>query len=117
MRNLENDVISARQIYEKFKDQLTGSEISQSLMRGEAESKYRIMEPASIPLEPVKPNRLKITILGAMLGLVIGGVAALLAELLDNSFRKIEDVEEFLRVPVLATIPSISSIKGKVKVG
>lgn len=116
LRNLENDVASAREIYEKFKDQLTGSEISQSLMRGEAESKYRIMEPASMPIDPVKPNRVKITILGAILGLVIGGAAALLAELLDNSFRKVEDVEEFLDMSVLATIPNISSIRGKVKV-
>ena len=115
MRNLENEVTSARVIYEKFKDQLTGSEISQSLMRGEAESKYRIMEPASVPMVPVKPNRVKITILGLLLGIVIGGVAALLAELLDNSFRKVEEVEEYLKAPVLATIPDISSIRGKVK--
>jgi uncharacterized protein involved in exopolysaccharide biosynthesis len=116
MRNLANDVNSAREIYEKFRDQLTGSEISQSLMRGESESKYRIMEPASVPLIPVKPNRIKVTVLGAILGLVIGGVAALLAELLDNSFKKVEDVESFLDLSVLATIPSIASIKGKVKV-
>ncbi len=117
MRNLENEVASARDIYEKFKDQVTGSEISQSLMRGEAESKYRIMEPASVPLVPVKPNRVKITVLGAILGLVIGGVAALLVELLDNSFKKVEDVEGYLNMSVLATIPNIASIKGKVKVG
>lgn len=116
MRNLENEVNSARQVYEKFQSQLTGSEISQSLMRGESESKYRIMEPASVPLRPVKPNRLKITILGAILGLVIGGAAAVMAELLDNSFKKIEEVESFLSMPVLATIPAIASIKGKVKV-
>ena len=85
-------------------------------MRGESESKYRIMEPASVPLEPVKPNHLKISILGAILGMVIGGAAAVLAELLDNSFKRIEDVEEVLRAPVLATIPLISSIKGKVKI-
>ncbi len=117
MRNFTNDVNSARVIYEKFRDQLTGSEISQSLMRGEAESKYRIMEPASVPLEPVKPNRIKISLLGLVLGLVIGGAAALLAELLDNSFRKIEDVENSLSLPVLAAIPEISSLKGRVKVG
>jgi len=115
LRNLENEVSSARQIHEKFQAQLTGSEISQSLMRGESESKYRIMEPASVPLEPVKPNHLKISILGAILGMVIGGAAAVLAELLDNSFKRIEDVEESLLAPVLATIPLISSIKGKVK--
>jgi uncharacterized protein involved in exopolysaccharide biosynthesis len=117
MRNLENEVTSAREIFEKFKDQLTGSEISQSLMRGEAESKYRIMEPASVPIAPVKPNRMKIAVLGGILGLVIGGVAAMVAELLDNSFKRIEDVEEFLKVPVLATIPGIAAIKNKVKAG
>lgn len=117
MRTLESEVSSAREIYEKFKEQLTGSEISQSLMRGSSETKYRIMEPASVPLEPVKPNRLKITLLGMILGLFIGGAAALLAELLDNSFKRVEDVEEFLEVPVLATIPNISSIKRKVKIG
>lgn len=117
MRSLENEVNSARDIYEKFRAQLTGSEISQSLMRGEKESKYRIMEPASVPLVPVKPNRVKISVLGAILGLVVGGVAAILAELLDNSFKKVEEVEEYLNLSVLATIPNISSIRGKVKVG
>lgn len=116
LRNLENEVNSARQVYEKFQSQLTGSEISQSLMRGESESKYRIMEPASVPLKPVKPNRLKITILGAILGIIIGGAATVLAELLDSSFKKIEDAEAFLNMPVLATIPAIPAIKGKVKI-
>lgn len=115
MRNLENEVTSAREIYEKFRDQLTGSEISQSLMRGGAESKYRIMEPASVPLDPVKPNRMKITVLGFLLGLIIGGVVTLLAELLDNSFRKVEDIEGILGVRVLATIPNISSMR-KIKI-
>ena len=86
-------------------------------MRGEAQSKYRIMEPASVPLYPVKPNRMKIGMLGLLLGIVIGGGAALLAELLDNSFKKVEDIEQILNLPVLATIPSIPSIKGKIKTG
>lgn len=111
MRNLENEVHSARDIYEKFKDQLTGSEISQSLMRGGAESKYRIMEPASVPLAPVKPNRKKIVVLGAILGFIIGGVVTILAELLDNSFKKVEEVEEFLGTRVLATIPNIPAMR------
>ncbi len=115
MRNLENEVSSAREIYEKFREQLTGSEISQSLMRGGAESKYRIMEPASVPLDPVKPERFKITVLGFVLGLIIGGVVTILAELLDNSFRKVEDIEEYLGTRVLATIPDIPAMR-KVKV-
>lgn len=116
LENLENEVASARQIYETFQNQVTGSEISQSLMRGGAESKYRVMEPAAIPLSPVKPDRIRLTLMGFVLGIVLGGVAVLLAEIFDNSFKKVEDVEEILNAPVLATIPSIQSIKGKVKV-
>lgn len=111
MRNLDNDVKSAREVYEAFKNQLTGSEISQSLVRDESESKYRIIEPAAVPLTPVKPNRLKITGLGLVLGIVIGGAALFLMELLDRSFRRVEEVEEYLGVPVLAAIPKIDSLK------
>jgi uncharacterized protein involved in exopolysaccharide biosynthesis len=117
LKRLENDVIAARDIYNMFKEQVTGTELSQSLMRIQSESKYRVVEPASVPLTPFKPNRTKITVLGALLGLVIGGVAVLLAELLDSSFRKIEEVETALDLNVLAAIPNISSIRGKVKVG
>ena len=117
LNNLENEVQSARQIYDTFRDQLTGSEISQSLMRGGKDSKYRVLEQAPIPLSPVKPDRAKLVIMGFALGMVLGGVAVLLAEIFDNSFKKVEDVEEILSAPVLATIPKIPSIKGKVKIG
>jgi capsular polysaccharide biosynthesis protein len=53
--------------------------------------------------------------LGAVLGMIIGSAAALLVEMLDNSFKKVEEVEQFLGVPVLATIPSIGTIKNKIK--
>jgi uncharacterized protein involved in exopolysaccharide biosynthesis len=117
LKRLESDVIQASEIYDMFKEQVTGTELSQSLMRIQSDSKYRVIEPASVPIGPFKPNRAKITILGAILGLVIGGVAILLAELLDSSFRKVEDVETTLDLDVLAAIPNISSIRGKVKVG
>ncbi|MCK5127011.1 MAG: hypothetical protein KAR42_12225 [candidate division Zixibacteria bacterium] len=116
LTNYENEVTSARRIYDTFRNQLTGSEISQSLMRGGAESKYRVMEPAAIPLSPVKPDRIKLMLMGFVLGIVIGGVAVILSEIFDNSFKKVEDVEDILNAPVLATIPNIASIRGKVKI-
>lgn len=111
LRNLDNDIVSARQVYEAFKNQVTGSEISQSLVRDEFESKYRVLEPAAVPLSPYKPNKKKITALGFVLGIAIGGAAMFLMELVDKSFRKVEDVEEFIGVPVLATIPKIDALK------
>jgi capsular polysaccharide biosynthesis protein len=74
-------------------------------------SKYRIVEPAKLPSGPYKPNRKKIALMGVLLGFVIGGAAALLVELLDNSFKKVEDVEDVLGLPVLGVTPKAPFLK------
>lgn len=45
--------------------------------------------------------------LGGVIGLILGLVAAFLAESMDTSIGTIEDVEEYLRIPVLGVIPQI----------
>lgn len=111
LRNLEEDVESYRRVYEMFVSQLQGSQISQQLQQAEAENKFRVIEPASIPLKPVKPDRVKITLLGCLLGLVLGGGSVILSEFLDHSFKKVEEVEEYLSLKVLGTVPRIEYLE------
>mgnify|MGYP006305997623 CR=1 FL=1 len=66
---------------------------------------------AKTPMAPFKPKRKQIIALGFLLGLVIGGAAALVVELLDKSFRKIEDVEEALGLPVIGVVPNIDTVR------
>lgn len=47
------------------------------------------------------------TVIGLMLGLMLGIVMAFILETLDTSIGTIEDVEEYLEVPVLAVIPHL----------
>jgi tyrosine-protein kinase Etk/Wzc len=49
--------------------------------------------------------------LGGIIGLVLGLVAALVTESLDTSIGTIEDVEEYLQLPVLGVIPRIELTK------
>lgn len=105
---LTREVEAATDLRDKFKEQQESSQISQALLR---ESKYSVIEPAKVPLSPFKPERAQIVVLGFLLGLAIGGAAALLAEILDKSFRKIEDVEEAFGFPVIGVIPQIESVK------
>jgi succinoglycan biosynthesis transport protein ExoP len=109
---LEREIVAARDLRDKFKEQQESSLISQALLR---ESKYKVIEPAKVPLSPFKPQRSKIAVLGILLGLAIGGAATLLTEVLDKSFRKVEDVEETMGFPVVGVIPPIESVK-KLKV-
>jgi succinoglycan biosynthesis transport protein ExoP len=107
VESLQKNVDSKRSIYDKWQSQSTGVSIQQATTQAEAETKYQILEPATIPLEPSSPNRLKITLMGLGLGVLLGVCAMILAEVVDHSIKNIEDIEELLGLEVVGTIPRI----------
>jgi uncharacterized protein involved in exopolysaccharide biosynthesis len=65
----------------------------------------RVIEPAVPIMKPVKP-RIKLNIaIGAFLGLLVGLGLAFLGEYIHPVFRTREDIEQFLGLRVLATLP------------
>lgn len=69
--------------------------------------------PAKLPQSPVSPRPMRNGILGGLVGLVLGLGSALLLEYVDNTFKAKEDVEEYLREPVLGVIPSYKAASSK----
>jgi polysaccharide biosynthesis transport protein len=105
--SLNREIGTATDLSNRFKRQEQGSTISQDLLQDVASTKYRIVEPAKLPLEPISPDRPKLVLLGVFLGLAIGVAAAILAEIFDSSFKKVEEVEAMLGLPVLGIAPKI----------
>jgi polysaccharide chain length determinant protein (PEP-CTERM system associated) len=68
----------------------------------------RIIDKAIPPESPIKPKKKLNILLGALLGLVLGGGLALMLESLDTSVRSIEDVEA-LGLSVLGHVPKIKN--------
>jgi capsular exopolysaccharide synthesis family protein len=67
-----------------------------------------IIDRASLPIMPVAP-KYGINILFAIgIGSVLGSIFAIIAENLDTSIARIEEVEEYLQLPVLGVIPTIT---------
>lgn len=64
-----------------------------------------IVDIATPPREPSKPNMLLNMALAALLGLGLGVVAAIVLEALDETVATPDDVEKKLGVPVLGVIP------------
>ena len=65
-----------------------------------------IVKPALEPTKPVRsPKVLAITLVGLVIGTILGLVIAIVLESLDTSIGTIQDVEEFLNLPVLGIIP------------
>jgi polysaccharide chain length determinant protein (PEP-CTERM system associated) len=69
--------------------------------------RFRVLEAAVPPLSPATPNRPLILGVGLFLGLALGGALAVLLEAGDDSFHSGRRLQGTLRIPVLATIPSI----------
>jgi capsular exopolysaccharide synthesis family protein len=68
-----------------------------------------VVDHASRPKAPVSPKRRQAIALAAMFSLILGIALARYLDYLDDSVRTSEDVENFLRLPALAVIPSLGS--------
>jgi len=79
------------------------------LVRGaERVEEVSIIEPALPPGGPKNaPKGAVNLVLGGIIGMLLGVVLAFVRESFDTSIGTIEDVEEFLQVPVLGVIPTV----------
>jgi len=71
--------------------------------------RFRIIEGAGMPERPTGPNRLRLLMVGMVLALAAAAVAVVLAEQVDTSYRTVDEVRASVPVPVLSTIPKITT--------
>lgn len=65
-----------------------------------------IIEQPKVPESAVSPNKVINIIIGAMLGMMLGIGIVFLKEYMNNSFSDKEEIEEFLQVSCLGSIPN-----------
>lgn len=70
-----------------------------------------VIDYATAPELPVGPRRLRNIGLGFIFSLGLAIVCVLVREVFDNTFRSLEDVENKLRLPALAIVPSVGGVK------
>lgn len=107
LQRLRSEVQSNRNLYDSFLQAKTSTQISEAAQNTKLGANMEVVETATFPLEPVKPNKLKILALAFMFGLMLGGGGLLLSEFTDSSFKTVEDVERRLEIKVIGTIPKV----------
>jgi polysaccharide chain length determinant protein (PEP-CTERM system associated) len=94
----------------KYQDLLAKSlesELSENMEKKLKGEQFQILDPANFPLVPVRPNRMMIVLAGLLGGLAAGVVLAFLFDSMNTSFRRSEDINAYVKVPLLATIPIV----------
>ncbi len=65
----------------------------------------RVVDPATLPIQPVSPNKAKNTLMGFALGIFLGFGIALLLEMNDTRVKSEEDLTRRYDYPVLGVLP------------
>lgn len=79
------------------------------------ESGIEIIERAERPTVPIAPRKKRNIILSALLGLALGLGAALVMEYFDPTLQTPDEIEGYLDIPVLASIPRMKPPSGLTK--
>jgi succinoglycan biosynthesis transport protein ExoP len=107
LRAQRNNVASQQQV---FKQKLDTLQVDSALKTGGAQ----LVEEAAPPDEPISPKPVRNTVLGILLGLVLGVGLVFLLDLLDDDLRGKEDVEAASGgLPVLGLIPNVDHWKDR----
>ena len=75
----------------------------------------QVFDEAVRPEFPIKPNKERIVAMAAALGLMLGVGLAFLLEFFDFSFHSINEVEDYLSLPVLGAIHKINTYEGELR--
>ena len=109
---LVRDYENSQKAYQSLLEKKLSAKVAENLEKRQKGEQFRIIDPANLPVTPEKPNRPLIVLGGLVVGCGLGFGAAFGIELLRPSFRRPEEAESFLGLPILAGIPSFSTLPG-----
>lgn len=109
LARLTRDTTVNQNLYAMLLERLETARISQQLEDSENKTKFKIIEPARIPLKPVKPNKVLLAFLGLALGVGAGCGCIYLVDYNDQSFSEIDELKAAFSIPVLGAVSRIAT--------
>ena len=102
LKEISGAISSAEKFYARYVDQREDARVA--ALSDPKMTNVRVLHYASIPEIPVI-SRMSLIQIGCLLGLLMGVGLAFVLEFFDHSLNNKEDVEYYLNLPLLASIP------------
>lgn len=101
LRELEREANTNRQLYSMFMKRIKETDEAGGMQAAHA----RVIDAAIDPRAPIKPKKKLIVALAMVVSTMFGVVLAFVLDMLDNTLRRPEDVEERLHESLLGIVP------------
>ncbi|HQN18369.1 MAG TPA: GNVR domain-containing protein [Syntrophobacteraceae bacterium] len=95
----------AKDAYVNVRNQMEQARLAHSL--NSSKQRLTLVDEPSVPGAPFKPDRPAIFILGFLAGIFLGVAAAVTVDYFDHTIKKPQDIERYLNVPMLGSIPKV----------
>ena len=110
LTNLMRDYDTLQKMYSSLLAKKEDSKISANLERQQVAEQFKILDPARLPEQPFTPNRVRMALFGAALGLAMSiGLVAFL-EYRDVALWTEDEILRLLVLPVVAAIPIMHAV-------
>lgn len=109
---LLRDYGNLQENYRSLLDKKLNARVAENLEKRQKGEQFRIIDPANLPEKPEKPDILRIMLMGLAIGCALGVGVPIGLEQVQPAFRRSEEVESMLGLPILASIPSFHTAFG-----
>jgi protein tyrosine kinase modulator len=106
-QDLSRDYEATKELHQSLSKRYEEAQLAESMEQRQQGEQFRILDPAVPRASPSAPNRPKLLLMLLVLSLGAAASAAVLAEMVDTSFRSAEELRVFTGMPILARIPRI----------
>ncbi len=110
---LERDYDISLDNYKTLLEKRLMARVAENLEKRQKGERFRVIDPANLPQRPFRPDRQGIVLMGLFFGLGLGAGLAFLLEFLNPAFRKPEDFQDVIPLPVISVIPELNKSRGK----
>ncbi|MBK9168716.1 MAG: hypothetical protein IPM24_14775 [Bryobacterales bacterium] len=106
---LSRDYSQAKQHYDELNQKMSQAEVANRLEDRSAGENLEVLDTASLPTAPAKPNRWLIVGAGLAIGLAVGISLAGFREVKDTTMKGLKDVRAYTDLPVLSSVPLLEN--------
>jgi polysaccharide biosynthesis transport protein len=109
---LIRDYENMQKNYQSLLEKKLNARVAGNLEKRQKGEQFRMIDPAFVPQKPEKPDPMRIMLLGLAIGCGVGFGGAFVLEQMKSSFRRAEEAELLLGIPLLAAIPDFKTAYG-----
>jgi len=106
---LGRDLQTAQLAFDDLRRRLAQAQQTESFESGERGARLELVRDARVPIDPAGPQRIAIAVLGAFLGVVLAGGAAIVMELTDTTIRGSKDIQVVLKTFPIVAVPVVQN--------